>query len=139
MGMLWRGSRCRSVTITTAIVWDYTTDDEVLILTNYHTWNVEKIADCFPPAPAAPPTAIQGRKKRKKDESDDENVQDPVQLILRNHTEPEFNWQFALTSEIFYRWSLEEDFQGVSLRCHEFQSCWKQQLHNAHPHICICW
>lgn len=122
-----------NIAIATAIVWDYTDNNEVLILTNYHTWNVEEYSYCFPPAHSAvPPKKSNTRttkasnkqntkkttKKRKKDESEDENVQDPIQLVLRSDVG--FNYQFTLTSDLFSCWSSVEDFAVLKLPSHHF-------------------
>lgn len=118
--------------IATAIVWDYTNDNEVLILTNYHTWNDEEYSYCLPPTHSAvppkksniPTTMTSNKKitkktnKRKKDESEDKNMQDPIQLILRNDVG--LNYQFTLTSDLFYRCSPDEDFAILKLPSDHF-------------------
>jgi hypothetical protein len=103
--------------IGTAFVWNFM-DNEVLILTNYHTWSNE-FSYCFPP-PSPPPTPLapKNKKKRKQMRSDDEGGQDPAQLILRNDFE--FSYPFTLTSDLFYRWDLNYDFAVLKLPRNQF-------------------
>lgn len=102
--------------IATALVWDYS-KDEVLILTNYHTWT-DEYSYCFPPPPP-PDSPITPKNKKKKGKNQkkrklssssesDLDVHDPAHLILKN--EDGFNYQFTLTSEVFYTWGRHADF-----------------------------
>jgi hypothetical protein len=88
--------------IATAIVWDYTAD-EVLILTNYHTWNVEEFKYCFPPNKPAP-------RNRKRKIGEDEH--DPVKLKLHNS---DFEHEFVVTSELFSCFDKDEDYAVLKL------------------------
>ena len=99
-------SKADGEVIATAIVWDYTPKD-VLLLTNFHTWNDKEFRYCFP-TPDAPSSKKQ--KKRKGDEDDEE---DPVELKL--HNEDGFVFRFALTSNLFHSWEKEEDFAVLKL------------------------
>lgn len=89
-------------------MWDYTSKD-VLLLTNFHTWDDDEFRYCFPPADA--PASKKRKKRKRKDEEDDEG--DPVQLKL--HNEDEFEFSFALTSDLFHSWEKEEDFAVLKL------------------------
>lgn len=86
--------------IGTAIVWDHTSENEVLLLTNYHTWDVDEFSYCFPPP--------QKKSKNKRKFS-----LDPVNLRLRN--EKNFVHEFVLTSDLFYKWEKDEDFAVLKL------------------------
>lgn len=90
--------------IATAIVWDYTAND-VLILTNYHTWDDDEFRYCFPP-----PDKKNKGTKRKNDE--DEEI-DPVKLRLSN--EDEFEYEFVLTADMFQSFGKDEDFAVLKL------------------------
>jgi hypothetical protein len=83
--------------IATAIGWDYTAD-EVLILTNYHTWNVEEFKYCFPP---------NNRKRKIK-----EDEHDPVKLKLHNR---DFQHEFVVTSKLFSCFDKDEDYAVLKL------------------------
>jgi hypothetical protein len=108
--------------IGTGLVWDFM-DNEVLILTNYHTWSNE-FSYCFPPPSPSPPPAPgtpkkkNKKKKRKQIGSDDEGEQDPAQLILRNDFG--LSYPFTLTSDLFYRWNLDHDFAVLKLPRNQF-------------------
>jgi hypothetical protein len=99
----------------TALVWDFV-DNEVLILTNYHTWS-DEFSYCFPP-PSPAPVTPKNKKKRKQIGSDNEGEQDPAQLILRNDLG--LSYQFTLTSDLFYRWNLDHDFAVLKLPRNQF-------------------
>lgn len=101
--------------IGTAFVWDFM-DSEVFILTNYHTWS-DEFSYCFPPPPLSTSVSPKNKKKRKKIVSED--VQHAAQLILRNDFE--FRYPFTLTSDLFYRWSLDDDFAVLKLPRNQFQ------------------
>jgi hypothetical protein len=100
--------------IGTALVWDFM-DNEVFILTNYHTWSNE-FSYCFPP-PSSPKNKKK-RKKGKQNRSDDEGEQDPAQLTLRNDSD--FSYPFTLTSDLFFRWDLLYDFAVLRLPRNQF-------------------
>lgn len=87
--------------IGTAVVWDYLPTD-VLLLTNYHTWDDSEFRYCFPPG--------QKKKKRKMGEGEE----DPVTLILTDK-DKKFSYQFVLTSDMFYKFAAEEDFAVLKL------------------------
>lgn len=90
-------SNAEDEVIATAIVWDYAFED-VLLLTNYHTWDDVEFLYCFPPS----------HKKRKRDKSFS-----PVQLKL--HNEDGFVHFFALTADLFHSWEKQEDFAVLKL------------------------
>ena len=82
--------------IATAIVWDYTKDD-VLLLTNYHTWgDSEDFKYCFPPNKQKSSKS----RKRKAAGSDDA---DPVKITIHNGdiTNGEFWREFVITADVF--------------------------------------
>eukprot|EP00981_Chlorochromonas_danica_P012552 scaffold5146_cov164-Ochromonas_danica.AAC.1 len=84
--------------IPTAIVWDYTSED-VLLLTNYHTWDQGEFRYCCPPKDAPPPAKKQKKGKMKSHANDEYNEQDPA--VLKLHNEDEFQYNFVLTSDFF--------------------------------------
>lgn len=90
--------------ISTAIVWDYVdSDTQVLILTNYHTWNERnEFAEVFPPLKT---------KKRAKTEND------PLILRLSNAG---FIYEFALKSEMFFKYAMHEDYAILKLPANGF-------------------
>jgi hypothetical protein len=79
-------------------VWDYT-DEHVLILTNYHTWNVGEFKYCFPPKNV--------NKKRKFRDDEHENLT----LINRDG----LRYDFALTKDSFSNY-VSEEFDYVVLK-----------------------
>lgn len=91
--------------IATAIVWDYT-DTHVLLLTNYHTWDTEEFQYCFPPK-------TKDTKKNTKHNKRKLNEDDPVKLKL--HNEDDFNYEFTVTSDLFYKCNEEDDFAILKL------------------------
>jgi hypothetical protein len=94
--------------LANAFVWDYT-DSEVLILTNYHTWNSEELFKyCFPPQPQHKKKV--GRK-RKKSENDD---QDPVTIVLHN-SDDDFEHKFVVTEALFKYIDETDDFAVLQL------------------------
>jgi hypothetical protein len=88
--------------VATAIVWDYT-DSEVLLLTNYHTWDSNEFRYCFPP------TKKKTAGKRKAEAKEDT----PVNLTLNN--DDGFEHVFIVTSDIFHSVEEEEDFAVLKL------------------------
>lgn len=90
--------------IATAIVWDYQ-GDEVLLLTNYHTWDSAEFRYCFPP-----PTSKISKRKRKRANSDDSCVG----VKLQNEGKS-FEHSFSVTSDIFMCWDQEHDFTVLKL------------------------
>ena len=103
---MWDGSsitNSENVVIATAIVWDFT-NSEVLLLTNYHTWNQDEFKYCFPPE------SKNSTPKRKRHTLD--NEQGPVQLTLSSG---EFKYKFVVTSEVFHSYEENEDFVVLKL------------------------
>lgn len=121
----------REDVVATAIVWDYT-DNEVYILTNYHTWDDEEFRYCFPPPNETKPqkgkrkVTDAGTKSKKKgknnsemdDTNDDEEKVDPIKLKLYN--EYDFSYTFVLSSDMFHRWEKDEDFAVLKLPKSQF-------------------
>jgi hypothetical protein len=83
--------------VATAIVWDYV-GDNVLILTNYHTWNGSEYKHIFPP----PPT----NAKRKH------NVKAEKSFTLSNEN---FRMSFPLSSDIFLCYDEDDDYAILKL------------------------
>lgn len=89
---------------STAIVWDYD-GDNVLILTNYHTWDVEEYNKIFPP-----PT--DSKKRKAEDEDEDEDVSSYGTITLKNDN---FTYSFILSSKTFLCWNKHEDYAVLQL------------------------
>lgn len=89
--------------MTTAIVWDYT-DCDVLLLTNHHSWENTAHQYCFPPT-------AQATKKRKRKKSDDDN--ECVTAYVRNDFG--FSHRLEIKSEIFYACKASDDFAVLKL------------------------
>ena len=87
--------------------WDYT-DSEVLLLTNYHTWDSYEFNYCFPPMSPKSTSKPKGTK-RKVNEKDDNNVV----LILGN--DRDFKHEFVVTSGVFHSWQKDDDFVVLKL------------------------
>jgi len=98
----------------TVIVWDYT-DSEVLLLTNYHTWDSYEYKYCFPPKlPAKKSTSKpKASLKRKAQEDEDEDENNHVVLTLGNNDD--FDYEFIVTSDVFHSWEKDEDFVVLTL------------------------
>jgi hypothetical protein len=94
--------------IATAIVWDYT-PNEVLLLTNYHTWDSEEFKYCFPPNKKSK----KSKKKAEDEEEDDKDDVENEELGLQN--KGEFDQKFVLTADLFYKWDKETDFAVLKL------------------------
>ncbi len=86
----------------TAIVWDYV-GDKVLILTNYHTWNIKEYKKIFPQPPKES-LPKESKKKRKVNEDD--------LITLSNET---IQMSFPLSSETFLCYNMEEDYAVLQL------------------------
>ena len=85
--------------IASAFVWDYTDNDDVLILTNYHTWTCEEFKYCFPPTESKK----KGGRKRKV------THQDPVQIVLHN-ADINFECTFVVTGDMFKYCNETQDY-----------------------------
>jgi hypothetical protein len=94
----------------TAIVWDYT-PDHVLLLTNYHTWDIEEFKYCFPLNKKTKKSKkpAKGKRKKKADEVDEENE------VIKLHNEFEFKHEFVLTADLFHSCNEENDFAVLML------------------------
>jgi len=95
--------------IANVIVWDYT-DSEVLLLTNYHTWDSYEYKYCFPPKlPAKKSTSKpKASLKRKAQENEDNHIV----LTLKNY---DFIHKFNVTSDVFHSWEKNNDFAVLTL------------------------
>lgn len=100
--------------IATAIVWDYT-EDHVLLLTNYHTWDEDEFRYCFPPDKnkKRKREKAKGKSKGKFKGGDEDGGIEPVELKLRN--EDGFGHNFQLTADLFHSWEKDEDFAILKL------------------------
>jgi hypothetical protein len=95
--------------IGTVVVWDYT-PDKVLLLTNYHTWDVEEFKYCFPPNKKTKKGKKPAKGKRKKKADDDEENE-----RIKLHNEFEFKHEFVLTADLFHSCNEENDFAVLML------------------------
>lgn len=95
--------------IATAIVWDYTNTD-VLLLTNYHTWDSSDFRYCFPPAPQTTKksTASKGKRKRKKGEDD-------KPMVVTFHNNEGFYHKLIVGSSVFHSYEEDEDFAVLKI------------------------
>jgi hypothetical protein len=94
--------------IATAIVWDYTSTD-VLLLTNYHTWNTSDFRYCFPPAPpVVNKTKGKTKGKRKRDEGDEDEDEKP--MVVTFHNNENFSSELTVRSSVFHFYEKDEDF-----------------------------
>jgi hypothetical protein len=98
----------------TVIVWDYT-DSEVLLLTNYHTWDSCEYKYCFPPKLPAEKSTSKPKAKTglKRKAQEDENEDNHVVLTLGNDFD--FEHEFVVTSDVFHSWEKDEDFAVLTL------------------------
>jgi hypothetical protein len=89
----------------TAIVWDYT-DTEVLLLTNYHTWDSAEFRYAFPPD-----SAMAKRKgKRKGGHTDDQDV-----TVRFHYDNGDFSREVTITSSVFCAYAKDEDFAVLKI------------------------
>jgi hypothetical protein len=87
--------------IATAIVWDYT-DTDVLLLTNYHTWDSSDFRYCFPPVKKI----SKGQGKRKRD-------YEP--MVVTFHNNEDFSHELTMYSSAFHSYEKDEDFAVLKI------------------------
>jgi hypothetical protein len=100
------------VLFATVVVWDYT-DSEVLLLSNYHTWESSEFNYCFPPKPPAVKSSSKAKKKtslkrKYREDYSGEDEHNNVVLVLGN--DDNFKQEFVVTSKIFHSSQKDEDF-----------------------------
>lgn len=93
--------------IATAIVWDYTSTD-VLLLTNYHTWDCAEFSYCFPPDKKRQKSKTGGAQRASK--HDDADVE-----VVSFHNDDGFSREVPVRSSTFYRYERDEDFAVLKI------------------------
>lgn len=96
--------------IATAIVWDYT-DTDVLLLTNYHTWDTADFRYCFPPAPRKKSKTNETKNKRKRDEEEG----DDESMVVTFHNDEDFSHELKVVSSVFHSFDKDDDFAVLKI------------------------
>jgi hypothetical protein len=119
LGLSWKNVEGEDEIFATVIVWDFT-DSEVLLLSNYHTWDCTEFKSYLSPSKSgggggkkSSKSGGGGGKKSSKRGGGGGDEQEHEELTLRN--ENGFEHKFVLTSEMFRCYGEAEDFAVLQL------------------------